>query len=141
MINEVREYFKNRINEVNSDMVEHDDPFDDQIPESIIEDVYTIKIGEIKSDFVNQTVEDQMPVEIKVFKKGDNDVLENFYQFYQEAHMIRLCAIDPVFSRNGNYIKNVICEGIVPSRKEGGDNLIVYSLQFKILLSFGLNYT
>jgi len=141
MINEVREYFKNRINEVNSDLAEHDNPFDDQIPESIIEDSYILKIGEIASKFINQTVEDEMPVEIKIYRKGDNDILENFYQFYQEAHMIRLCSIDPIFSRNGNYIKNVICEGIVPSNKDGDDNLIVYSLQFKIMLSFGLNYT
>ena len=141
MINEVRSYFKSRIAQVNSDLNEHDNPFDEQIPESIIEDTYQMIIGEISSKFVYQTVEDTMPVEIKIYKQGDNDLLDNFYQFYQDAHMIRLCCIDPKFSRNGNYIKNVICEGIKPSNKEGDDNLIVYSLQFRLMLSFGLDYT
>ena len=141
MINEVRKYFQDRIREVNPDLSEHDNPFDEHIPETIIEDTYIMKIGGIESNFINQTIEDSMSVEIKIYRSGENDILDNFYQFYQDAHMIRLCCIDPRTSRNGKYIKNVVCTKILPSKKEDNDNMIIYSLQFKLMLSFELDYT
>lgn len=141
MINEVRSYFKARIKQVNSDLVEHDNPFNDQIAESIIDDVYLIKIGQIQSSFVNQTIEDTMPIQIVIYRHGENDILENYYDFYQEAHLIRLCCVDPKFSRNGGYIKNVICESFQGLQKDDNDNIIVYTLDFKVTLSFGLTYS
>ena len=141
MINEVRAYFKARIKDVNSDLTEHDNPFDEQIPETIISDTYIMNIGTISSKFINQTVEDNMPVEIKIFRSGENQLLDNYYTFYQEAHLIRTCSIDPKLSRNGIYIKNVKCNTLDGSKHEGSDNVIVYTLQFEVMLSFELNYS
>lgn len=140
MIDEIRSYFKTRIQEIDSDLKEHDQPFiNDDIPTTNLDSSYAIQLGVITSTQQDQSALDIMKVNVQIKEHGYNCTTEKYDELYCKAQEIRLniCNKENVL-RGNDYIENIELLSLTPSPIPDNNNGFIFDLEFDVTLSFNL---
>lgn len=137
MIADIRDYFRQVINEVDSDLKEHDEALSsDKISDTILENTYFLKIGDIQSSRLDTTIESLLTVTLDFWKNGYNKPVENYDEAYCKAIDIQaLSMYQPRIDQQGD-IKSVECVGIRTDYSATNDNLYKFSLEFTVRLCY-----
>jgi len=123
MITVVRDYFRGVINDVDSDLREHDSVFVfDDIPENKINDTYFIFIGSMDSNRVDTSISSTLTVDILLFKSGYNDAINNYDLAYDCAVAIQSTAMQAYRFDPETYITDVRSTGIQVDTLSSNDN-------------------
>ena len=137
MINDIRNYFKTIISEVDSDLEEHQEYFvNNNIDDNNKEETYFITMGPMEIERVDSNMTGTMAVSIEIWKNGYNNIIENLDEAYCKSIDIQAKAMDQSRIDQTSYIKSVVGESITPSPVEDNDNLASFVLQFTVTTSF-----
>jgi len=132
MIVEIRDYFRAAISEIDNDLIEHNQPILDDIADTILEDSYTITIGNLSSTRIDTTIDGEFDVTIDLFKNGYNDPITNYDLGYCKAIDIQAYSMNQKLIDQTTALKSVISSGISVSTVESNDNLFRYTIQFTV---------
>ena len=137
MINEIRTYFKSVINEVDSDLKQHDEYFtSENIPDLNLEDTYFLQIGAFTSALINNNYVGSFEVMVELWKNGNNDVIERLDLAYCNAIEIMSNLQDQSRIDQTTFIKSVLGTSLTPEAVETNDNLGKFTLQFTVTTSY-----
>lgn len=137
MINEIRSYFKSVINEVDSDLKQHDRYFiSDDIADTRLEDTYHLFIGNITTNRQDTDMNGTVNVTLKFWKNGNNDELNRIDTAYCNAIEMQLKLMDQSRLSQDDYIKSVVGTNIDVKPDESNDNLAQFELQFSITVGY-----
>lgn len=132
MIVDIRDYFRAAISEIDNDLIEHNQPILDDIADTILEDSYTITIGNLSSTRIDTTIDGEFDVTIDLFKNGYNDPITNYDLGYCKAIDIQAYSMNQKLIDQTTALKSVISSGISVSTVESNDNLFRYTIQFTV---------
>lgn len=132
MINEIRDYIKARLNDVDSNLSEWTDVFNiENIPETIIDNSYHIKFGSIDIDRIDGVLSYETQIEINLFKKGYRNVQDAHDSILDKSVLVNLCLSD-VAKFNSTFVRDYTPDGIDSDFFTTNDNLIIIKLSGKI---------
>lgn len=140
-LSQVRDYFRARILEVDTDFKEHRDGFNrDNVPRAAFNKGFHVLPGTLVSDATDMLhLDDNLSVSVQLFFKGFRDVQSAMDEALDKAHDIRLQAIKHAKAMVGQNIKNVICNSIGAEPLDSNDNAILVTLEFSVRLIFKVN--
>lgn len=142
MISQVRQYFTNRILEVDSDFKQHLDFFNkDNIANSNFDKAYHLEYSSLLSDFINHqnATDDNLSVNLRLFFKGYNETIERFDLFTDLANQIR---INIVGAYKATFESNMLAVSMSSMNWEypnGNDNSLIVNMSFNIKMAFQIN--
>lgn len=137
MISDIRSYFKAVINEVDPDLLEHEEYFiSNDISDTNKEERYFISMGEILTERQDSNMVGTMTVTIEFWKNGYNNIIENIDEAYCKAIDIQAKSMDQARIDQVDYIKSVVGNSITPAPVEDNDNLASFNLQFTVTVGF-----
>jgi hypothetical protein len=140
MISEIRTYFKSVIKEVEPDLKTHKEYYTDfNVPESKIEDVYFLKIGNMSSQRVDSSYTASFDVTVTIWKDGDKDIITKLDKAYCNAIEIMSNLQDQSRIDQTQFIKSVVGTGIDNEAIENNDNVGKFTLQFTVLVGYEAN--
>jgi len=132
MISEIRTYIKDRISEVDPSLKEWTDVFNmENIPETIIDNAYHIKIGSMDIRRDDGVLNSEVDIEINLFKKGYRSPQDAHDELFDSSVLINLCLSD-ISKYNSTYVRDYNPEIIEPFFFSTNDNLIIIKVIGKI---------
>jgi len=137
MIDEIRSYFKGVINEVDSDLSQHDRFFfSEDISAFAKEDTYFLGFGELVTTRTDTDMVGNMPVSIFIWKNGYTEEIENIDEAYCKAIEIQAKLMDQSRIDQNDFIKGVVGTSIIPSNVPSNSNLAQFNLQFTVTVGY-----
>ena len=137
MIAEIRSYFKSVINEVDSDLKQHDRYFiSDDIADTNKEDRYHLLIGTLSTERSDATMAGTFDVSLKFWKNGNNDELERLDLAYSNAIEMQTKLMDQVRISQTEFMKSVRGTSIEPRVVLDNDNLAEFDLLFTVTVGY-----
>lgn len=137
MISEIRDYFRQVITHVDSDLIEHDEPLSyDKIADTVLEDTYLIKIGNLTSNRVDTTIDGFFDVTIDFWKNGYNEEIENYDKAYCKAIDIQSLAMLQSRIDQTTSLKSVESNNITTEYSGSNDNLYRFTIQFTVRVGY-----
>lgn len=135
----VRQYFKDRIFELDKDYQEHTDAFNtENISQLRFNKAYHIFYGNIQTTTANQlSTLDTVSATVSLFQNGYRDPIIALDDAMDFANKFRLRCLNPKYSTRNFFIKNVVCNTINAEPVNTNDNSIIIRLQFSITVIFG----
>ena len=137
----IRQYFRDRISELDRDFIEHTDAFNtENVGELGFDKAFHIFYGNISTTSINMnTTNDNVQAVVTLFRSGYRDPIETLDDAMDFANQFRLKCLMPKHATRNQFIKNVSCQSIKADPVNTNDNSIVISLQFNISVIFGTN--
>lgn len=141
-LSQVRQYFRNRITEVDSDLVEWDEAFNDaNIPESLLPNRYHIAMSSISTSAPNDVfLEDAFQVDVKLFKKGfRSNGISAHDDLLDLADCLRQNCAQPLKLQLTNNLRG--CEPntiLLEPIEDSNDNIIKITVGFNVRTFFKL---
>lgn len=137
MISEIRSYFKSVINEVDSDLREHDRYFiSDDIASTTKEDDYHLFIGILNTNRQDIDMNGGFAVTLKFWKNGKNEELEKFDLAYSNAIEMQTKLMDQTRIDQLKFMKSVVGSTVEPKAGLNNDNLAEFELQFIVTVGY-----
>lgn len=137
MISEIRDYFKQVISEIDSDLKEHSSPVNsDNIDGLNIEDTYFISIGEMRSNREDTTILSEINVSVSVFESGLSDEINRYDSGYCKALDIQALSMYQGRISQTDFLKSVESNAILPETVDSNDNLYKFTIQFTVRLEY-----
>lgn len=137
MITDIRDYFRQVVNEVDSDLKEHSDPvISDNIADSIIQDSYFINIGDLSSERVDSTIDGTFSVVVELYQNGYNKPIENYDAAYCKAIDVQALAMKQSRIDQTGKLKAVESTGINVETINTNDNLYKFTIQFTVRVGY-----
>jgi hypothetical protein len=123
MIKEIRDYFREAILSVDSDLVENPSAFlDSDIGESLIDRSFQIEINGLVKTVRNANIERSISAKVTIFGHGYRDQISNYDELLDKA----ICIEDEITNIQNlskvATITNIISDGIEPSRYPDADD-------------------
>jgi len=135
-LSQVRTFIKQQIALVDSSLKEHTDFNEENIPQTQIDSFYMIEYGTISSEHDDNSLADNFPVTVKLFKRGFKSPIVTLDSLMDAANEIRLCIVNTQAALTTN-ILDIEAISIFPEPiNETNDNTIKISLEFNIKLYF-----
>ena len=138
MIGEIRTYFKSVINEVDSELKQHNEYFNaDNIADTVKEDTYFLSIGNLTSSRINTDMNGQIAVNLTFWKNGYNDQINRIDTAYCNAIEMQLKLMDQSRIDQTEFMK-VINGSIIEISpvSETNDNMAQFALQFTVTVIY-----
>lgn len=136
MIATIRQYIKEQILAVDSDMVEHKEPLlSDNIPQVNLQRSYQIIIGSSSNANRDNARQDNFDVLVKIFGSGYLDQLTNYDELYCKALYIRDNVVN-LQNLDQSDLQDAIGVSITPSAIDTDDNTYVMDIQFTIVTEY-----
>ena len=140
MISEIREYFRNVVNIVDSDLKELDQVFvDTTIGNTRLDNTYYLEIGEMSIEEIDSQLQGEISVVVKLYKHGYNDLVTNFDETYCKAINVHTTAQVFTRSKNGDYIRSVEASSIVPEPIDSDENSMSFTINFSVKVLYNAN--
>ena len=137
MIAEIRSYFRQAVNEVDSDLREHQSAVtSENIGDNYLELSYYLNIGSTTVSRINVNTENITVVTLEIYKNGYNNELENYDNAYCKAIDILTTAIDKSRITQTQSIKDVDANTIDVEPILDNDNAYKFSIQFSVKTIF-----
>ena len=137
MISEIRSYFKLVINEVDSDLKQHNRYFiSDDIADTNKEDRYHLYIGNVDTNRQDIDMNSVFAISLKFWKNGDSDEIEKIDKAYCNAILMQLKLMDKKRITQSEFIKSVDGTSIEIEPSINNDNLAEFTLQFNITVGY-----
>lgn len=137
MIQEIRSYFKAVINEVDSDLKEHKEYFtSENVSDTRLEDTYFLQFGALTTERQDSDMIGTFDVLVRVWKNGNNDVIEKLDDAYCKAIEIQAKLMDQSRFNQLDFIKSVVGVSITPQAVVDNDNLAQFDLQFTVTTGY-----
>ena len=137
MITNIRDYFRQVINEVDSDLKEHNEALtSDDIADTVLENTYFIRIGDLASKRIDSTIEGTFSVNIELWKNGYNKPIENYDNAYCKAIDIQALSMKQDRISQTDFIKSVESTGIETNTIDTNDNLYKFTIQFTVRIGY-----
>ena len=137
MIATIRDYFRQVISDIDSDLKEHDEPLiSDNIADTIIQDSYFIRIGDLSSNRVDSTIDGTFDVVVELYKNGYNKPVDNYDLGYCKAIDVQALAMKQSRIDQTGALKGVESTGINTESINTNDNLFKYSIQFTVRIGY-----
>ena len=137
MITDIRDYFRQVINEIDSDLKEHDDPVNsDNIADTIIQDSYFIRIGDLSSSRVDSTIDGEFSVSVEIYQNGYNKPVDNYDSAYCKAIDVQALAMKQSRIDQTGKLKSVESTGINTETIVNNDNLFKFTIQFTVRVGY-----
>jgi len=132
MINTIRTYFLNRVQEVDANLIDYrTDVFANNAPEGYeTRKYFNLSIGNCVPRRIDNTYVDSFNVTLDVFTSQARDIYGEFEALYCKALKIKDVSLNPVLINNEADISDIVCELIEPLEDDTNDN------SFKIRLNF-----
>ena len=139
MIDEIREYIKQRVACVDADLKMDKQPIaSGTIPTIALESTYTVKFGSFSIDRQDTHLEVRGIVNMEIFKKLSNDLLNNYDKAFLRALDIYANISDQMNINQVDYIKTINNGEITPDAVDSDNNTAKFNLQFNIVLIFAI---
>lgn len=140
-LSQVRQYFRDRLNAVDSSFKEHEDGFNrENIPSTLLNKSFFIDLGDVSSQPLSDLhIQDLMATQVFLHFKGYNNIQSKIDEAYDLAHTFRIECIKPINAMTGTNIKNVVCDNINVDHIETNDNTVIVTLDFTVRLLFNPN--
>jgi len=137
MIDEIRAYFKSVINEVDTDLKEHNEYFtSENIPDTNLEDKFFIQFGTLSTERQDSDMIGNIPVSISIWKKGYTDIINKLDSAYCNAIEIQAKCMDQARIEQTEFMKSVVGNSISPESVADNDNLAKFSLEFTVTTGY-----
>lgn len=137
MIIDIRDYFREVVSEVDSDLKEHSDPvISNNIADSIIQDSYFINIGDLSSNRVDSTIDGEFSVVVELYQNGYNKPIENYDDAYCKAIDVQALAMKQSRIDQTGKLKAVESTGINVETINTNDNLYKFTIQFTVRVGY-----
>ena len=137
MITDIRDYFRAVIAEIDSDLTEHDQVFvSDNIPDTQLDYTYSLFIGEMAIARIDAAIESTTDVVLEIYKKGFNDLIDNYDATYCRAIDIHTLAMDQSRVDQTDYIKSIVATSIQPSPIDSDDSSMRFTIQFTVTVAY-----
>lgn len=140
MIVEIRDYFRQVISDIDSDLIEHNEALSfDKIADTVLEDTFLIRIGNLQSNRVDTTIDGFFDVKIDFWKNGYSDPIENYDLGYCKAIDIQSLAMVQSRIDQTESLKSVESTSIETEYSGSNDNLYRYTIQFTVRVGYYYN--
>lgn len=138
-VSQVRTYFIDRVQEVDSNLKVWDDAFNiDNVPESLIDTYFHVQYNSVGVSTNNDiSIEDSVSVVLTLWKKGFRDPIEAYDELNDLGLCIRLNCLQPDKIALTDNIRQVESVSVLSEPIEGSnDDIIKLSLEFNARLFF-----
>ena len=137
MISDIRNYFRAVIFEIDSDMDEHEQIFvSDNIPNTRLDETYTLFIGDMSIEREDTSINGEVTVSLEIYKKGYNDIIDNFDEAYCKAIDIHALAMNQTRLDQTGFIKSVVATSVIPESIEDDDKSSKFTIQFIVTVKY-----
>jgi hypothetical protein len=137
MIAEIRDYFRNIIASVDSDLREFEQPIDTgNLPDTKLETSYSILIGSTSVDRIDVSTSNTTEVIVVIYKNGYNNEIENYDSTYCKALDILRESINQQNITQSYMLKAINTSGVNVEPLETNDNAYKFSIQFTVNTNF-----
>ena len=138
-LSQARSYINQRMPNVNSDLIEWTDAFNDEnIPQTLIDNRYHIELGETTITHDDNIVDKAMDITITMFKRAYNDTVGNRDALLDIGHCVVMDLVNPKNVETfGGDLKNVEGSSITTEEIDvSNDNVI----KMEVNMNFRLVY-
>lgn len=138
MIEQVSDYFKGVIQEIDSDLEFDGMVFgSSMIPDYNLDYAYKLIIGEMRLRRQDAQIEADLPVMIKIYRVSNIDKQEtDFFDIYCKGIDIVALSMNQTRVLQDKYIKSIFGLGIYPQPILDNDTTIELSLEFSVKIVF-----
>lgn len=137
MITTIRDYIKGVIQEIDSDLKQHDEYFDvDNIPDTKLEDTYLLQFGSFSSTRVNTSYQAVLPVTISFWKNGGTDTINKMDMSFCNAIEMMREMQDQTRIDQADWIKSVVGVAITPQPSDNNENLARFDLEINVITTY-----
>jgi hypothetical protein len=140
MIAAIRSYFKARINEVDQDLRQIDDPIgDDDLSRVNLDCKYKVLFGDNSPFYTGNSYGESFSVSIEIYEKSKQVQIDAFDALYSKALLIKNCIISPLLVKTQTVFNDIEVQSVTMETLNTNDKTFKATINLTVRADFTFN--